>query len=516
MTTSPGIGKKKRSKSLSLGNGKMKIEDNSGLFGISEKNRTEFIRVLCQQNESLKTENETLREKIQSLENKIARLDKNSSNSSKPPSSDDITKPKKRKNKKKGKRKRGGQPGHPKHERKTFSEKEINEFHDHVHADCPNCANTNVIILDREPRVIQQMDIKEITITTHEHRSYATYCEECGEIHWTPFPDEVIKEGLFKTRITALVAYMKHVLDASYSQIRRYIIDVLGHYVSNGYLRKVVEKVGDALDAPYEELLKRLPLESRLNVDETGHKENGERFWTWVFKAELYVLFKIEKSRGSQVLIQVLGEEFNGALGCDYFSAYRKYMKDFNVTVQFCLAHLIRDVKYLAGLSDGATRAYGERLLAALKRLFHVIHDREKMSKECFDLALGDARDAIIFIATREVPSRLGADGKEQAREAQNMALRFLKHGAEYFQFITTPGIDPTNNVAEQAIRFIVIGRHVTQGTRSARGRRSSERLWTVIATCRLQGRSAFGFIHRAVKAFFNGEAAPSLLTGET
>jgi hypothetical protein len=129
----------------------------------------------------------------------------------------------------------------------------------------------------------------------------------------------------------------------------------------------VIEKVSQALDAPYEELLHRLPLEQVLNVDETGHKENGGKFWTWVFRAELYVLFKIDKSRGSQVLLDVLGDAFNGVLGCDYFSAYHKYMADFNITVQFCIAHLIRDIKFLTSLPDAETRAYGNRLLAAVK-----------------------------------------------------------------------------------------------------------------------------------------------------
>ncbi|MCP4004301.1 MAG: transposase, partial [bacterium] len=80
------------------------------------------------------------------------------------------------------------------------------------------------------------------------------------------------------------------------------------------------------------------------------------------------------------------------------------------------------------------------------------------------------------------------------------------------FQFITTPRIDPTNNVAEQAIRFIVIDRHVTQGTRSPRGRKSNERLWTVVATCSIQGRSAFEFIRTALHALWYDEPAPSLL----
>ena len=96
-------------------------------------------------------------------------------------------------------------------------------------------------------------------------------------------------------------------------------------------------------------------------MDETGHKSNGDRFWTRVFKADLYVLFRIDKSRGSQVLIEVLGPEFEGTLGCDYFSAYRKLMKDFHVAVQFCTAHLIRDIEFLTTLPDEPTRA-NERL----------------------------------------------------------------------------------------------------------------------------------------------------------
>jgi hypothetical protein len=253
-------------------------------------------------------------------------------------------------------------------------------------------------------------------------------------------------------------------------------------------------------------------LEERVNVDETGHKENKDKFWTWVFKAEMYVLFKIDKSRGSKVLIDVLGKEFNGTLGCDYFSAYRKYMKDFNVTIQFCIAHLIRDIRFLTTLPDEESKAYGQRLLDEVRNMFKVIHERDNMIPEDFINALEKAKERIITAALHDVPSRLNKDGKEEKREAKNMANRFRKHGKAYFEFITTPGIDPTNNVAEQAIRFIVIDRHVTQGTRSIKGRKSCERLWTVIATCALQGRSAFNFILQAVKAYFKNGPAPSLI----
>jgi hypothetical protein len=353
-------------------------------------------------------------------------------------------------------------------------------------------------------------------VTKEEHRSYPIWCERCGKVHYHPFPENVLKEGLFKERLTALVAYMKAVDHASFSTIRKFIRDVLGEPVSRGYLRKVIEKTSHALDQPYEQLLKLLPLETNLNVDETGHKENKEKFYTWVFRADLYVLFKIDKSRGSKVLVDVLGKEFDGVLGCDYFSAYHKYMKDFNITVQFCIAHLIRDIKYLTGLPDAATKAYGEKLLTAVKEMFKIIHDRENIDTNIFDQALERARKTIMDAALANVPSELDENGKELKRGPYNMANRFRKNGKAYFVFITTPGCEPTNNLAEQAVRFVVIDRLITQGTRSKKGRETNERLWTVVGTCALQGRSAFEFILQAVHAYFQNDPAPSLLPGFT
>ena len=165
-------------------------------------------------------------------------------------------------------------------------------------------------------------------------------------------------------------------------------------------------------------------------------------------------------------------------------------------------------------MPDKESKAYGKKLLDEIRNMFKIIHDRDNMISEDFTHALEQAKEKIITAALHDVPSRLNKDGKEEKREVKNMANRFRKHGKAYFEFISTPEIDPTNNVAEQAIRFVVIDRHVTQGTRSIKGRRSSERLWTVIATCSLQGRSAFDFILQAVSAHFHERSAPSLLPG--
>jgi hypothetical protein len=109
-----------------------------------------------------------------------------------------------------------------------------------------------------------------------------------------------------------------------------------GFRISRGQLRKLIGKVTHSLQDPFEELLRLLPQEDQLNVDETGHKDNGKRLWTWCFRATMFTLFKISPSRGSDVLLELHGKEFDGVLGCDYFSAYRKYMRlNENVSLQF-------------------------------------------------------------------------------------------------------------------------------------------------------------------------------------
>jgi transposase len=258
-----------------------------------------------------------------------------------------------------------------------------------------------------------------------------------------------------------------------------------------------------ALEQPYVQLLETLPDQPRLNVDETGHKDKGRRLWTWCFRAELYTLFKIDPTRSADVLIEVLGTEFQGVLGCDYFSAYRRYMREFDVLLQFCLAHFVRDVKFLTTLPDPRDRAYGERLCEALRQMFGVIHRRESLSREEFQTRLERARVDVLRCGMQEVPP---------TKHSGTLARRLVKHGANYFRFITTPGVEPTNNLAEQAIRFVVIDRLITQGTRSEAGRRWCERIWTVIATCNQQGRSVFEYLSAAVDASFHQEPIPSLL----
>lgn len=487
---------------MSIEQAKHIIEENAGLKSENAQ--------LKEENLGLKSENAELKEENAALRNKVASLSKTSSNSSKQPSSDIV---KAKKPPKSGQvSKIGGQPGHKKHERPAFGQEEVHNVLGYDLGICPECQNKLVIDLTIAPKTIQQIEILSIPTAIEEHRAYACWCEHCQKYHYAQFPDDVVRAGLFKARITSLVAYMKNVCHCSFSTIRKYMRDVLGLKVSRGYLAKIIAKVSNSLEAPYLELLKALPLSTKVNSDESGHKENGEKFWTWVFRTDLFVLFKIDKSRGSNVLMDVLGTEFNGILGCDYFSAYRKYMKDFDIIVQFCIAHLIRDIKYLCTYPCEKTREYGHKLLDMIREMFKIIHGKEQMPLDTFVDKLTRIKDMIIETAIVCAPSEIDSNGKELRNVAQNMANRFAKHGQSYFEFITNPDVDPTNNVAEQAIRFIIIDRHVTQGTRSIIGRTANERIWTVIATCAMHGKSAFDFILKSVEASFYGTSSPSLL----
>jgi transposase len=439
--------------------------------------------------------------RVQELEAELARSKKDSSNSSKPPSSD-IVKPPKPASRGKRKHKQGAQPGHRRHERPPFAPEEIDTTWEYRWKTCPDCGGY-VEPSEQPPRIMQQVEIVPRPIEISEHRGMACYCPRCQKTHYAPIDEPVIRAGLVGPHLTALVAYLKGACHCSFSTIRKFLRDVVCVTISRGQLAKLIAKVTTSLDASYELLLDALPHEPCLNVDETGHKDCGQPMWTWCFRASLFTLFKIAPTRGSSVLLEVLGDEFDGVLGCDYFSAYRKYMGDCGVLVQFCLAHLIRDLKFLATHPNRQNQLYGDRVLDVMRKLFRLIHRRDTMTPETFAAALGKAGKALCREAVTNVPA---------TSEATNLANRFERHGESYIRFITTPGVEPTNNLAEQAIRFVVIDRRVTQGSRGETGQRWLERIWTVIATCAQQGRSVFEFLRDAIRADLHGEPAPILV----
>jgi transposase len=457
--------------------------------------------------DDLRAQLEDLQAAFARQQEQLAAARKDSSTSSKPPSSDLVKPPKPPPPEGQDRRQIGGQPGHPKHERPAFPPEALNggAFDYHLET-CPACGHDLQPTPTLPLRVVQQVDLAEVPLRIEEHRAHPGWCPCCRKLYEAPLPPAIERGGLVGPTLTTLIAYLKGACHASFATIRKFLRDVVRLTISRGQLAAIIAKVSRALERPYEELLEDLPARARLNVDETGHKQNGARMWTWCFRAGLYTLFKIDPTRSADVLIAVLGEEFNGVLGWDYFSAYRRYQREFGVLLQFCLAHLIRDVKYLTTLPDARDRAYGARLREALRQLFAVIHRREHLSAAAFQGQLEAARAEVMRCGTEEVPA---------TKHSRNLAKRLEAHGESYFRFVTTPGVEPTNNLAEQAIRFVVLDRLVTHGTRSEAGNRWCERIWTVIATCSQQGRSVFDYLNAAVMAYFHQTEAPSLLPQE-
>jgi transposase len=439
--------------------------------------------------------------RIAELESQLARLKKNSSTSSRPPSSD-IVKPPAATSRPGRKRKRrpGGQPGHKRHTRPPFPPERVDRAWIYEWAECDSTWKP----LEKF-RIIQQVDLAEKLFEVTEHRARMYQHRKTGRIAIAQLPPEVVRGGLLGPRLTALIGYQKGACHMSYRVIQRFLGDVLGLPISSGELVKAVGKVGHALDGCYRQLEGSLTSQGRLNIDETGHPECGKQFWNWGFHApgrEGFTWFHIDPARSSEVLISFLGESFSGVVGCDYHSAYRKFLHETDARMQFCWAHLIRDVKFLTTLSDRVTCRFGERLLAKMKALFRLWHRRDKMAAAAWSRAAERARGDVHQAALR-APRRT---------EAQNIAARFRQHGKYYFTFLDTPGVEPTNNAMEREFRQMVIDRKLTQGTRGPAGRRWCERIWTVLATCAQQGHSAFRFIHQSLLAHFQGNPTPALL----
>ncbi len=208
-------------------------------------------------------------------------------------------------------------------------------------------------------------------------------------------------------------------------------------------------------------------------------------------------------------MVETLGAEFEGVIGCDYFSAYRKFVKlDENVKLQFCIAHLIRDIKFLCSHPEPANQAYGQMLREHFRKLFKTIARRDEFASETtFRRSLERIRDEIVWDATVEQPD---------TQHAANMAERFYQHFEDYFRFISDAQIGPTNNLAEQAIRFVAIHRRMTQGTRGKTGQAWFERICTIAVTCQQQGRNILEYLGEAIESFLACQSSPSLLPSIT
>jgi transposase len=342
--------------------------------------------------ETLLSENNELQKKLSDALEKLGEPKKNSTNSHIRPSGDITRKPKPQPENGE-KRKKGGQPGHPRHERPPVDPDDIDfsYFYKPLEGQTCSCGEE----MERAPesdQVQHQIDMIENPVINLEHRGLAYKCPSCGNIHLGTIPDEIVNQGLVAPK---LAAFMGSLNLTGHCSIRN-IQEILGHFhttLSIGQISKTLFKLAKALNSPYLELLELLYRQRVLYVDETGWKENGKKIWTWGFNAKDFTVFVIG-FRSADILVNVLGNDFQGVISCDYYSSYRSYFtKNPNATPSFCHGHIIRDFKFCQDHLDPETHQYGEKLLGIEKNLFELWHKfSEEPTEELFKALKGPVR----------------------------------------------------------------------------------------------------------------------------
>jgi transposase len=440
----------------------------------------------------------------------IARLTRNSTNSSRPPSTDPPGLNKPKAVKMPGNRQQGGQPGHKGKKRELLPASEMDAIHDIFPKECEHCRRPlSLGILDpaRQPLRHQVFELPQIVPLKIEYRLHSLLCP-CGRYTVARLPKEVAG-STFGPGLHAAIAYLTTVHRLSRRGIREIMKTLFGIEISTGAVCEANKRVSEAC-VPMAGAIKRYVASAiTLNIDETGWKNKGARRYLWCFVAPLAVLFHISGSRGAEVLKKILGQTFAGIIGSDDHSAYNCYHK--HGLRQLCWAHLIRKLQAL--YDDQSSRfsiCFAKNMLKEIRAIFVLWHAFQESGGSRAQLWLHTApmRErmydyCIIFLGS--------PDDRVRTR-----AKRTLANWEYLFTFLKYDGVEPTNNIAERAIRPAVQWRKLCFGSQSDSGERFTERLLSVIGTCRLHGINPFNFLTEAVSASFSGNrslpALPRLL----
>ena len=459
--------------------------------------------------------------KIADLERRLALRGRNSTNSSKPPSSDGLAGPERKrgcgKPKSKKRRRSGGQKGHPGHSRPLFPPEKVDRVVEVLPDSCGHCqksfaGDADILTTQGEPWRYQVTELPEIKPLVTEYQMKTVIFPCCNKPTKAQLPAEV--KGQFGERLTASIAYMKVRCNIPQRPMQCLLEEVMGTSVSQGGMQKIWEEASAAVAAPCEELEQALPEQPVLNCDETSSRTNKEKRWLWVFVAQTFVYFSIEISRSTEVLDRLL-KHFSGILGADRMASYQKFVKGkAKILMQFCWAHFKRD---LLGALEVARTVQGKRFcrdaLAEEKKLFRLWHRFRNQTSSRGSPPL--TRKQLIKKA-RPIQKQLLRMAKRNLnckdKEARNLATALSEHHDKFFTFIYHEGVEPTNNVSERAVRNHVQRRKISFGNRSRNGELALARLLSVHATCRLQKRSSLHYLIEAVRCHRAGKPAPSLL----
>lgn len=468
------------------------------------------IERLRQENERLRQQLEEQAKRIADLERQLALQQQNSTITSKPPSSDGLAGAQRARGRRaKSRRKAGGQPGHPGHHRELVPVERVDAIVDLVPERCRHCARRlHARHGVGDPRRHQVTELPPITAYITEYHCHRRQCPACGTTTLAPLPNGDATQ--FGPQLTALIAYLTVVCRMPRLVVQRFLEGALQIPISLGSTQHAWEEASAAVAAPYAELAAALSSEPVLNVDETGHRTNGEKRWLWTFVARTFVLYRLAASRGADVLTTVLGETFGGILGSDRLPTYLTYVVGQR---QFCWAHITRNLLSAFDLATTPTATrFCREALALDRRLFRLWH-RFRGDPSARGSPLTRAQ---LIAKVLPIEKRLFALGERYLDAAnadvRNLAHAFFVHHQHFFTFVYEEGVAPTNNAAERALRTAVQWRKIMFGTRSEDGERAVERLLTIVRTCQLQELNALAYLTAAITAHRRRQVAASLL----
>jgi transposase len=445
--------------------------------------------------------NAQLTKRVAELE---ARLNQNSTNSSKPPSSDPPGAP--RKATTPTGRKPGGQPGHKHHKRELIPAEQVTSVVELIPERCRGC-KAPLAGTDGDPERHQTVEVPPITPVITEYRCHALTCK-CGVTTRADLPDEAAH--VFGERLTAVIGLLSGKYRLSKRLVQSALSDLLGVDLALGTVSNRDMEVSASLAAPMVEAEQAVRETDGAHMDETGWYEGkadgrSKRAWLWVVVTACITVFRISRSRGSEVAKAMLGEGYTGFLTTDRWCGYNW----FDLTLrQLCWSHLTRD--WQSFIDRGGESARIGLLLMA---------DRNRMFRWWRRVRDGTMDRAGFERRMKRVRRRVGrllrdAEVCPDAKTA-GMAKEILKLESGMWTFVDVPGLEPTNNIAERTIRHGVMYRKTSFGTQSPEGSRFVERVLTTVATLKQQNRNVLEFLTEAVRAYRRELTPPSLLPSE-
>jgi len=468
------------------------------------------IERLRDENERLRKQLEEQAKRIADLERQLALKQQNSTLTSKPPSSDGLAGQQRQRGRRvKSRRKPGGQPGHRGHHRELVPVERVDVVVDLAPDACRQCARRlHARHTLGDPRRHQVTELPSIAAHITEYRCHRRECPDCGTITLALLPDEHANQ--FGPQLTALIAYLTVVCRMPRLVVQRFLEGALQIPISLGSTQNAWEETSEAVAAPQTELAAALREEAVLNIDETGHRTNGEKRWLWTFVARTFVVYRLATARGSDVLQAVLGETFAGILGSDRLPSYLKYVVGQR---QLCWAHVTRNVLSALDLATTpAARRFCREALALDRRLFRLWH-RFRGDPDARGSPLTRAELIAKVLPLEKRLCTLGERYLDAANaDVRNLARAFFEHNQHFFTFVYEEGVEPTNNSAERALRTAVQWRKIMFGTRSDGGERAVERLLTIVRTCQLQQLNALAYLTAAIAAHRRRQPVASLL----